>query len=89
MYFRFLVTNKAGRLGIYDQLLHCDFPDTDIKLNTMESMLISEESNDSIRTSNIQWARRIGRECFKEKDILFNFYIESRGSVSGKVWITI
>ena len=59
----------------------------------MESMLIPEESNDSIRTNNIYWARRIGRECFKEKDILFNFYIDDDGfgrdSVMWKVWITI
>ena len=57
----------------------------------MESMLIPEESNYSTRTNNIYWARRIGRESFKEKDILFNFYIESStgpSGVSGKVWIT-
>ena len=48
-------------------------------------MPITEESNNSTRTNNIYWARRIGRESFKEKDILFNFYVESMG----KVWITI
>lgn len=89
LHFRFLVTNKAGRLGIYDQLSHCNFPDTNIKLNTMESILVTEESNDSERTRNISWARRIGRECFKEKDILFNFYVDPWRSGSFKEWITI
>ena len=55
----------------------------------MESILATEESNDSERTRNISWARRIGRECFKEKDILFNFYVDPRGPGKFKKWITI
>ena len=45
-------------------------------------ILGTEDSSDS-------WARRIGRESFKEKDILFNFYVDHWGSGSFKKWITI
>ena len=95
LHFRFLVTNEAGgiyrKLGIYDQLSHFNFPDDYIKLNTMESILVTEESNHSWgeESNDDSWARRIGRESFKEKDILFNFYIDYSGSGSFKKWITI
>ena len=91
LHFRFLVTDGARRLGIYDQLSHFNFPDDYIKLNTMEPIL--EESNDSWgeESNDDSWARRIGHESFKEKDILFNFYIDFSGSgrPTPKKWITI
>ena len=79
--FRYLVTNKAGRLGIYDQLSHCNLQDSDIILNELQ---ISEKlENYIVKSNNNLWARRIGRESYKERDILFNFYVDS----GFKAWI--
>jgi hypothetical protein len=66
---RFLVTNVDEQLEIYDQLLH----------GTVKNEHIALESNNG----DEKWPKRIGQESFKEKNILFNFYIQD----GYKAWV--